>query len=138
MLLILRHRGLLHYSLKHRIVQTSKVLRRRLEILTKRYPTLVGWSRRLTTTQKNAEIENKTPSVTWLVTTAILNTKGHRDCKKIHDITNQATKAAMNTKVAEVESKIPHITNLARKATLDAKPSCLIPQFLLILLNLID
>ena len=41
----------------------------------KKYPTLADYSRRLITTQKITEIENKTTSVTGLVTSAAFNTK---------------------------------------------------------------
>ena len=42
---------------------------------TRNYLILVDLSRRLITTQKTTEIENKIPSVTGLVTTATLNTE---------------------------------------------------------------
>ena len=58
------------------MIQTSRVLRRIL-ILTKKkkYPILADYSRRLITTQKTTEIENKLTSVTGLVTSAAFNTK---------------------------------------------------------------
>ena len=63
---------------------------------------------------KTAEIENKIPSVTGLVTTAALNTKATATEieNKILDITNLATKTFLITKLTQVESKIPEITNL--------------------------
>ena len=51
-----------------------------------------------------AEIENKIPSVTCLVTTATLNVKGARIEHKIPDTTNLAAKASLNTKATEVEN----------------------------------
>ena len=47
---------------------------------------------------KITEIENKIPSVTGLVNTAVLDTKATEIENKIPDITNQAAKASLNAK----------------------------------------
>ena len=57
------------------MIQTGRVLRRILILTGKKYPTLADYSRRLITRQKTTEIENKTTSVTGLVTSAAFNTK---------------------------------------------------------------
>ena len=46
------------------MIQTNKVISRRLEMLTKRYLLSVGWTKSLITTKKMTEIKNMIPSVT--------------------------------------------------------------------------
>ena len=51
------------------------------------------------------------------------------------------TNAALNKKAEDIENKIPDFTNLATKTALNTKPTedkYLIPQVILLLLNLID
>ena len=43
----IRYQVLVDYSLKHSMIQTTKVLRRRLRMFKKRYPILVGWLKKL-------------------------------------------------------------------------------------------
>ena len=58
------------------MLQINKVLKRRLKMLTKRYLILVGWSKRLITTQKIWRLKTRsTRTVTGLVTATVLNTK---------------------------------------------------------------
>ena len=52
----------------------------------------MGGSKRLTAMKKPAEIKNKMPSVTGLVTTTVMNTKATEIQNKIPDITNMTTK----------------------------------------------
>ena len=57
------------------MIQASKVLRRRLKMLTKRYLILMGRSRRLTTTQKLQRLKTRCRVLLITVTTAALNAK---------------------------------------------------------------
>ena len=58
------------------MLQINKGLKRRLKMLTKRYLILVGWSKRLITTQKIWRLKTRsTRTVTGLVTAIVLNTK---------------------------------------------------------------
>ena len=64
-------------------------------MLTKRYPILVGFSRRLTMI-KIKTIENRIPNVTRLITTTILNTKVTSIENKISDTTTFITTPKFN------------------------------------------
>ena len=64
------------------MIQTNKLLKKKLDKLTKRYPILVGLLRRLTMI-KIKTIENRIPNVTRLIATTILNTKVTRIENKI-------------------------------------------------------
>ena len=87
-LLKLRYQILVDQSLK--TILKNKVFGRRFKMLTKRYPTLVGWSRRLrfTYNTKITQFENKITSNTDSVTTAALNAKATQIENKKLDITN--------------------------------------------------
>ena len=61
------------------MIPTSSFLRRKLTMLAKRDPILVGWLRLIT--KKNADIENSMPSVTDLQNTHALNTKAREKTK---------------------------------------------------------
>ena len=100
------------------MIQTSKVLKRRLKLLRKIYLILVGCSKRL---EQKKQIESKIPNATGLVTIAMLNTLSTEIENIIPDITNLAAKTARSKRVAEVESKIPDVINLATKAALNTK-----------------
>ena len=58
---------------------------------------------------------------TWLVTTAVIDTKAIEIENKIPDVTNPATRAALNTKATVIEIGIPDITILATKVVLNTK-----------------
>ena len=83
------------------MIQVRKVFRKRLQMLTKRYQIVVGWSKRLT-------------SMT-ILQTAAFNRKATDTENKTTDVTNLATKANLNKKAGEVDNNIPGITNLATK-----------------------
>ena len=86
------------------MIQTSRVLKRRLKLLKK--DTQCKWAGQEDLLQyKSCRYENKIPSVTGLMATAALNAKVKEIENKIHDITNLTTKSALNTKVRKVESK---------------------------------
>lgn len=55
---------------------------------------------------KVKEIENIIPSITGLVTTAVLNTKVENVEYELSDINNLAIKADLNTKNTEIKNKI--------------------------------
>ena len=141
MLLILRYH--VDQLLKHCIIWATKVLRKRLSMLTKRYLMLV---KKTDLNKEVAVIENKIISVTRLTTTASLNTRATEIENQIADITNLATKAALNTKVTEVESKIvkyltliiqvPRLLSIQRSQKIKRK--YLVSQLLLLPLNLVD
>ena len=50
--IVIRYQVLVFYSLKNSMIQTNKVVRKRLMMLTKRYPKVVARPERLTTIQK--------------------------------------------------------------------------------------
>ena len=136
-LLILRYQALVDQSLKHGLIQTSKVLKVRLQILTKRYPVLVRWSKILTLTQKLQGW--KTRYLVLLnqlqLLLSILDSKATETKYKIPDVNNLGTKAALiqrlqvltvkylvlaiwlpntkpalNIKITDIEKKNPLIT----------------------------
>ena len=90
---------------KHTIIQIKK----KLKMLTERYPILMGWSRRLITTQQLQR--SKTRYLALLidsiasVPTAAVNTKFTKIEIKKSDIATMATKPALNTKAKEIEKK---------------------------------
>ena len=84
---------------------------RRLKILIKSYLVPLDWWKKADYNTKIAEIKNKIPSVTGLVTTVVLNTKAIQNENKIFDFTNLTAK----------QNKLPDITNTDNKATLNTK-----------------
>ena len=76
------------WSLKHSMIQTNNVLRKRLKMLTD----TAGLVKKTDYNTNIAEIENKMPSVTGLVTAAALKTKTTGIESKIFDFNNLTEK----------------------------------------------
>lgn len=85
--------------LKHSMIETNKVLRRKLKMLTQRYLILMGQSRRLVTTQKLQRLKKKTPTITGLVNTAALNATARVIENEISDTIMLIRKTDCNTKI---------------------------------------
>ena len=86
------------------MIRANKILRRRIKMLTKRYPILAGWSKSKKETdsrKKTREIENKIPRITGVVTTGVLNTITESE-NKITDITVFITTLEFNRSTKKV------------------------------------
>ena len=124
------------WSLKHCMIYTNEK-EKEIEDVDKKTPNTVRLVKKTACNTKITEIEKEVPNITGLVTAATtVNTTAT-------EILLLATKAALNTKTTEGERKIPDIINLTTKAALNTKlqrwkTKCLIPQILLVTLNLID
>ena len=81
------------------MIETNKVLRRKLKMLTQRYLILMGKSRRLVTTQKLQRLKRKTPTITGLVNTAALNATARVIENEISDTIMLIRKTDCNTKI---------------------------------------
>lgn len=81
------------------MIQTIKALEKRLRMLTKKYPLLVGWSRIL---------------IRGLVKKIDYNTE-------MTEIENKISIIILKTQATEIENKMPDITNLVLKASVNTK-----------------
>ena len=120
MLLIAKYQVVVNQLLKHSVIHTNNVLRRRLRMFAKRYHMLVGWSKRLITTQKLHRQKTKYVMLLDIILLLSIPNSPRLNIKQLISLI-QLIKQLLIKKTAEIESKIRDITNLGTKAPLNIK-----------------
>ena len=98
----LRYQVLVDQSLKQKMNQTDKVLKKNDDVY-KKIPNTGGLVKRTDYNTKRKEISNKISAITGLLTNSTLNTKALDIQTKIPDISNQATKTASIQKLQRLK-----------------------------------